>query len=78
MTRPRFLIASARPAFTLVELLIVMAIILLLAAVALPSVKALLHGQKVTQASRMVQAHIESARARAIAAGSHVAVILER
>ncbi len=78
MHKPRHLIASPRPAFTLVELLIVMAIILMLAAVALPSVKALLHGQKVTQASRMVQAHIESARARAIAAGSHVAVVLER
>ncbi len=67
-----------RIAFTVVELLIVIAIITLVAAVTLPSVKALLHGQKVTQAARMVQAHIESARARAIATGSFVAVILER
>jgi prepilin-type N-terminal cleavage/methylation domain-containing protein len=71
-------IAAQRQAFTLVELLIVMAIMLLLAAVALPSVRTMLHGQKVTQASRMVQAHIEAARARAIASGSYVAVVLER
>ena len=78
MTKPPIQIASSRQAFTLVELLVVMAIILLLAAVTLPSVRSLLHGQKVTQASRMVQAHIESAQARAIASGSHVAVIFER
>ncbi len=70
--------AKVRSAFTLVELLIVIAIISILAAVTLPTVKTLLHGQKVTQAARMVQAHIESARARAIASGSFVAVILER
>ena len=70
--------ATSRQAFTLVELLIVIAIITILAAVTLPTVKTLLHGQKVTQAARMVQAHIESARARAIASGSYVAVILER
>lgn len=78
MTKTPIQIASTRRAFTLVELLVVMAIILLLAAVALPSVRTLLHGQKVTQASRMVQAHVESAKARAIASSSHVAVVLER
>ena len=67
-----------RSAFTLVELLVVIAIITLLAAVSLPTVRTLLHGQKVTQAARMVQAHIESARARAIASGSFTAVILPR
>lgn len=70
--------ATSRTAFTLVELLVVISIITIFAAITLPSVKTLLHGQKITQGARMVQAHIESARSRAIASGSFVAVILER
>ncbi len=65
-------------AFTLVELLIVMAVMVVLAAATLPSLKTLLSGQKITQATRVVQAHIEAAKGRAIATGSFVAVIFER
>jgi prepilin-type N-terminal cleavage/methylation domain-containing protein len=65
-------------AFTLVELLVVMAAITLLAAITVPSIKGLLEGQKVRSASTMVKTHIESARARAMATGSPVAVMLER
>lgn len=76
-------IASALPkklreAYTLVELLVVMAALTILAAVLLPSIKSLLHDQKVASASRMVKAHFEAAQARAIGGGSPVAVILER
>ncbi len=67
-----------RPAYTLVELLVVMAALSILAAVTLPSLKSLLHDQKVTSASRMVLAHFQAAQARAIASNSPVSVILER
>lgn len=67
-----------REAYTLVELLVVMAALTILAAVLLPSIKSLLHDQKVATASRMVKAHFEAAQARAIAGSSPVAVILER
>ncbi len=66
------------PGFTLVELLVVMAAISVLAAVTLPSIKGLLHDQKVTSAARMVKSHIEAAQARAISSGRRVAVIMER
>lgn len=76
-------IASALPkklrqAYTLVELLVVMAALTILAAVLLPSIKSLMHDQKVASASRMVKAHFEAAQARAIGGSSPVAVILER
>lgn len=67
-----------RDAYTLVELLVVMAALTVLAAVLLPSIKSLLHDQKVAAASRMVKAHFEAAQARAIAGSSPVAVIFER
>lgn len=67
-----------RDAYTLVELLVVMAALTILAAVMLPSIKSLLHDQKVAAASRMVKAHFEAAQARAIAGNSPVAVIFER
>ena len=67
-----------RDAYTLVELLVVMAALTVLAAVVLPSIKSLMHDQKVAAASRMVKAHFEAAQARAIAGNSPVAVIFER
>lgn len=65
-------------AFTLVELLVVLGIIVILAAIALPTVKNLLQDQKITQAARAVQGYFESARGRALASGRPVAVIFER
>lgn len=69
---------TIRNAFTLVELLIVMAVLTLLAAVTLPTVKDLLADQKSSQGARLVQGFLESARARAIGTGRPVAVIIER
>ncbi|MEZ6138207.1 MAG: type II secretion system protein [Pirellulaceae bacterium] len=67
-----------RPAFTVLELLIVMGIFLLIAAVTLPTVKGLLEDSKYSQTSRLVQGFAESARARAIGSGRPVAMIIER
>ncbi len=72
------IVVKRRTAFTLVELLVVMGVIVLLAALTLPSIKTLLAGQKITQAARVVQAHIDAARGRAISSGSLVAVLFER
>lgn len=67
-----------RNAVTLVELLVVMAVVVLLAGLVLPSVRTLLKDQRTSQSARVVQGFIESARARAIASNRPVAVILER
>ena len=48
--------------FTLVELLVVISIITLVAAIALPSVKEILKSQKVSQGARLVQSFAESAQ----------------
>lgn len=63
---------------TLIELLIVMGIMTVLATLSLTTVKGLLKGQKVTQAARLVEQYIESARLRAVTNGRPVAVFLER
>jgi prepilin-type N-terminal cleavage/methylation domain-containing protein len=67
-----------RRGVTLVELLIVIGITSLIAAVALPSVKTLLKDRKTNQAAILVRGFIESAKAMAIAKGRDVAVVLER
>ena len=64
--------------FTLVELLIVMAILVVLAAVTLPTIRGLLVGQKTSEAARLVKSFVESAKARAQATGRPVAVIVDR
>lgn len=69
---------STRTAFTLVELLVVMGIITLVAAVTLPSIKGLMKDQTITQGVRLVNAYAESAKARAIGTGRPVALIIER
>lgn len=67
-----------RRGVTLVELLIVIGITSLIAAVALPSVKTLLKDRKTNQAAIQVRGFIESAKAMAIAKGREVAVVLDR
>ncbi len=67
-----------RRAFTLVELLVVLGIATLLAALILPSVKGLLNDRKTSQAAILVKNYIEAARARAIGKNRSVAVVLER
>ena len=67
-----------RIAVTLVELLIVMAVIVLLAGLTLPTVRNVLKDQRVTEGARVFQSVIEGARAKAIYTGRPVALILER
>jgi prepilin-type N-terminal cleavage/methylation domain-containing protein len=71
VTRPH------RLGFTLVELLVVIAVISVLAAIALPSVKNSLREQKVKRAASLVQAFIEEARGKAIAVGGG-GIIIDR
>lgn len=76
--RTQPVVKALRHGVTLVELLIVMAVIVLLAGLTLPSVKSMLKDQRISQAARIVQGFAESARARAIANGRRVALVLER
>lgn len=68
---------SAR-GFTLVEILITTTLLLLLAAVALPSIKSTLKSQKESQTARQIVAFFESARSRAIASQERVGVLIDR
>ncbi len=63
---------------TLVELLVVLGITTLLAAVILPSVRTILADRKTSQAAIVVRNFIEAARSRAIGRNRTVAVVLER
>lgn len=67
-----------RDAMTLIELLTILGIVTLLAALILPSVKNLMVSRKSSQAAIVVRNFIESARARAIGKNRSVAVVLER
>jgi prepilin-type N-terminal cleavage/methylation domain-containing protein len=59
------LVNSSRPGFTLVELLVVMGILLLVAAVTLTAVNMNISGDRIRGASRQVQSYLEGARGRA-------------
>lgn len=63
---------------TLIELLVTLGIITLIAALVLPTVKGLLSSRKASQAGLLVRNYLEAARARAIASGREVSVVLER
>lgn len=63
---------------TLIELLIVMAVMIVLASVALGAMKSLLRGQKVSQASVSVKQYLQNAQMRAVASGRPVAVFFDR
>lgn len=77
MTKTSFRFAAKR-ALTLVELLIVMALLILLASISLGAMKSLLRGQKVSQASVVVRQYLQNAQMRAVASGRPVAVFLDR
>lgn len=63
---------------TLVELLVVVAVVTLLSALTLPTLRTVMTQRKTSQASILVKNILEAARARAIAQGRPVAVVLER
>jgi prepilin-type N-terminal cleavage/methylation domain-containing protein len=76
-----FSLASSRTsksAFTLVEVLTVLVLLLILAAVALPAVRKLLSDQKVSRAARGMAAYMDVARNRAISEGRQVGVLIQR
>lgn len=68
----------ARPAFTLVEILVVTFILMLLAMIALPAVRNVLRDAKKAQNAREIVAFLNEARARAIATGQDVGVLISR
>jgi type II secretory pathway pseudopilin PulG len=72
------MIDRKRLGVTLVELLVVLGISTLLAALILPTVKNLMIDRKSTQAATLVKNFLESARARSIGSGVPVAVVFER
>ena len=67
-----------RSAFTLVELLIVLAIFSVLAAIALPTIRGLLRDGKTAHQARQITTFLREARSRAIASKSEVGVLFER
>lgn len=65
-------------AFTLIEILVVLSLLLVLAAVALPNVKELVSNQIVSRTARNINAFMDVARNRAIAENRRVGVLIER
>lgn len=74
-SRQRSLPSSA---FTLIEILVVLSLLLVLAAIALPNVKELVANQVVARTARNINAYFDVARTRAIAEGRRVGVLIER
>lgn len=70
--------SAATHGFTVIELLIVMGIIVIVAAVTLPTLKGLLSGRKIAEASNLVSSFAASAKSRAISTGRPVALIIDR
>lgn len=73
----RHCLRGRRAAFSLVELLIVVAIMVLMAAIALPQLKSSLQDSKLREGSRQVSAFFAQARARAASTGRPCGVWME-
>lgn len=71
-------ITIPRIGFTLIEMLVVMFIVMLLAAVALPTVRQTLQDQKNSRAARSITSFIDVSRSRAIAEAREVGILVER
>ncbi len=69
---------SSRNALTLIELLVVVSIVTLLSAITLPTLRTVMSQRKTSQAAILVKNMLETARARAIARGRNVSVVVER
>jgi type II secretory pathway pseudopilin PulG len=70
--------SKSRVGLTLIELLIVSAVLLILASLSLTAMKGLLKGQKVGQAATTLKQYLQNAQVRALASGRPVAVFLDR
>lgn len=67
-----------RRGLTLTELLVVVSIVVLLAAVLLPMIQPIMRGRKVREASRQVNVMLAAAQARAVESGKPAGIWLER
>ncbi len=74
------LLCTRKPigAYTLIELLIVMFIMVLLAGIALPTVKDLIADQRVAKTARNITAYVDAIRNRAIAENRRAGIRIER
>lgn len=63
---------------TLVELLVVMGVLSVLTAIALPNIRTMIKQQRLSRGAAAVQAYIDGARAKAISDGQPYGVIIER
>lgn len=77
MNRLRFTNA-ARQGVTLTELLIVMLVMLMITAIAIPTIAPAMQNREVREAARMIDAFINGARSRALQAGHPYGIMLER
>lgn len=71
-------LSRRRHGVTLVELLVVITIILMLTAVAIPLVRMVSRDQEVSEAERLVHSYLQTARTRAIESGKSVGVLIQR
>ncbi len=69
---------DARGGLTLIELVIVATLLVVLAAIAIPSVQMAVEGRRVREAARAVNVYLGAARNRAMATGGPVGVAFER
>lgn len=69
---------AARRAFTLVELLVAVAIAALLVAIAIPALKLNLRGQSIREAARQINSFIDEARSQAAGSGRPFGIVIER
>lgn len=69
---------GSRAGVTLTELLIVLGVLSLLAAIALPNIKTVIKQQRLSRSASDVQVFLNTARAKAISSGSPYGVIIER
>ncbi len=69
---------AIRRAMTLVELLVVIGILSLLAALTLPNIRDVIREQKFSRTAGIVQSYIDGARSKAIGEGRRYGVVIER